>query len=866
MEDKDHAAGPASEPEQTSNTEGKLETLTDESISDPIIDALQKKYSVPLDNFRSLPPLPIPYRTSGPLTPIKTIWYEPDTFKALETGVAGPEWTYHRPQVKYPGRGIPNYIPEWELIQEGENWYHIDDANRSCPVTFSDANLNYSVVHYIPYSFMPRAPIAIQGILDYPREKLNLRQLQTSLGCLYSVPSDNRFYLSFEKTALRLKMAEGTADRFFEKIRALFDSWGTFQVVDFDDHMRAILYGTHDLSDSSWWKDTTIVEQHPYWSASGPAMMAERDDLNIPPTPLVVLGRTLGARIYLPQCPWYRIVECHGLESALALQVSREFAEPENIVDMLFDFKGCQYPEPVIMDGSVETRKYLTNIFKLHLSCHHRYSIGNRYLSVGFWQEPFHLTWFRIMEEEPGQTGTWKSGKLYGDKSGRKIQEVAFTLDYIYQAPHTAGSADHTYHWTVLLLSAKHMRINTSFFSWAPSVILYLISDALCDVSDSWEEIASHFAYVLNDQDAIFDPQMHDSLLFDDDTFSRSRLYFWAIDSLELFKDQIAHAIKEWGFFWEARCKVFKAHEEILISRRKSAGFDDPFYWAKKRSGYRVEDVAKEIEIQVNRLRDLEARFDRFYRRAQSLRDGLFNASSVVESRAATQLGENVRLLTYVSIVYLPLGFSAALWSINEEYSVPNFAMVTVVIGLTTYILVSNLNNAVRFSKRTFRQVKTPVVDRMKNDPDKIWSDRAARFTAFRPEREKVEPSLWYIPQYMFIETLRKFGLSKRPPGGLAEEPKQKPSKSGNPSNNPPAAKEASEKTTKQPAKNDTKPENNQTSEPHKSNPPDNENPNSESNDEGTKTLRFLSRPAYYWMKLKRRRGPAQQDGAEREV
>lgn len=37
----------------------------------------------------------------------------------------------------------------------------------------------------------------------------------------------------------------------------------------------------------------------------------------------------------------------------------------------------------------------------------------------------------------------------------------------------------------------------------------------------------------------------------------------------------------------------------------------------------------------------------------------LFNASAVVESRLSTRLGQNVKLLTYVSIFYLPLAFCA---------------------------------------------------------------------------------------------------------------------------------------------------------------------------------------------------------------
>jgi hypothetical protein len=37
----------------------------------------------------------------------------------------------------------------------------------------------------------------------------------------------------------------------------------------------------------------------------------------------------------------------------------------------------------------------------------------------------------------------------------------------------------------------------------------------------------------------------------------------------------------------------------------------------------------------------------------------LFNASAVVESRLSTRLAQNVKLLTYVSIFYLPLAFCA---------------------------------------------------------------------------------------------------------------------------------------------------------------------------------------------------------------
>jgi Mg2+ and Co2+ transporter CorA len=49
----------------------------------------------------------------------------------------------------------------------------------------------------------------------------------------------------------------------------------------------------------------------------------------------------------------------------------------------------------------------------------------------------------------------------------------------------------------------------------------------------------------------------------------------------------------------------------------------------------------------------------------------LLDQLTVIESRAATRLGENVKLLTFISIFYLPLAFCAGLWSINNVTAEP---------------------------------------------------------------------------------------------------------------------------------------------------------------------------------------------------
>lgn len=51
-------------------------------------------------------------------------------------------------------------------------------------------------------------------------------------------------------------------------------------------------------------------------------------------------------------------------------------------------------------------------------------------------------------------------------------------------------------------------------------------------VLQRWEKILEYFTWLLGHRDTLSDPDSHDSLLFDDDSFSRSRRYFWAINYL----------------------------------------------------------------------------------------------------------------------------------------------------------------------------------------------------------------------------------------------------------------------------------------------------------------------------------------------
>lgn len=112
---------------------------------------------------------------------------------------------------------------------------------------------------------------------------------------------------------------------------------------------------------------------------------------------------------------------------------------------------------------------------------------------------------------------------------------------------------------------------------------------------------------------AIFAPDQHDRLLFDDDAFSRSRLYFWAIDSLELFIPSIAANIQEWENFWTARKIYFQLTSENDVMQ------NDPRRDNKKS----YESIVRQVEDEVVRLRALKVKLELLREQIKTLRDGV---------------------------------------------------------------------------------------------------------------------------------------------------------------------------------------------------------------------------------------------------
>ncbi|PTB39227.1 hypothetical protein M441DRAFT_70368 [Trichoderma asperellum CBS 433.97] len=129
------------------------------------------------------------------------------------------------------------------------------------------------------------------------------------------------------------------------------------------------------------------------------------------------------------------------------------------------------------------------------------------------------------------------------------------------------------------------------------------------------------------------------------------------------------------------------------------------YYNANKAPKGIQEELKNEFKLVVDRIGQLD----------QVIRDLLqieFAWASINETRISTRLGQNVMLLTYVSIFYLPLGFCAALWAIpditNPSTRSP-FIISSVIICLVTLLVTFNMEQISGMAQRIIHSAKDVI-------------------------------------------------------------------------------------------------------------------------------------------------------------
>ncbi|KAI9725128.1 MAG: hypothetical protein M1828_003470 [Chrysothrix sp. TS-e1954] len=194
--------------------------------------------------------------------------------------------------------------------------------------------------------------------------------------------------------------------------------------------------------------------------------------------------------------------------------------------------------------------------------------------------------------------------------------------------------------------------------------------------------------------DFMFNEGVRDKLLFEDKHFTYSRRYFWAYQSLGIMNQDIHQMVTSFRetfkeHVWNGSNKIIWPGEETVSSRHAQ--------WRR-----RMANIRKDLDGEMERLLDIQRMNEDKIKEIKGLRDNLFSGTSVLESRRSVEQsqitvkqGRNIKLLTLVTIFFLPLTFVTSVFGMTgiptgDKFS--HFAYSTIAICVPTYLLIGTLN------------------------------------------------------------------------------------------------------------------------------------------------------------------------------
>lgn len=196
--------------------------------------------------------------------------------------------------------------------------------------------------------------------------------------------------------------------------------------------------------------------------------------------------------------------------------------------------------------------------------------------------------------------------------------------------------------------------------------------------------------------DFIFSLSTRDKLLFEDSEFTYSRRYFWAFNTLGVMNEDIEDMMTS---YYEAfKDSVWDGTDKIIWPGSAEANASAKHTnWHKKMKRLRAD-----IEEQMNHLREAHRLNEDRMKYVKNLHNNLFNGTSVLESRRSVEnaiitvnQGRNIKLLTLVTIFFLPLTFVTSVFGMTNlpmDESMAHFAYSTIAICIPTYLLIGSLN------------------------------------------------------------------------------------------------------------------------------------------------------------------------------
>ena len=240
---------------------------------------------------------------------------------------------------------------------------------------------------------------------------------------------------------------------------------------------------------------------------------------------------------------------------------------------------------------------------------------------------------------------------------------------------------------------------STKHYVNGPEAFLMTLRAEFKDAQKRLTEVYTRISnFVTTPSEFMFKQATRDKLLFEDDEFTMSRRYFWAYQSLAILNEDIKEMIHAYRSnftesIWTGQSRV------IWPGDGRSPRYAN---FLK-----RMESIKKEIDIEIRGLERIDHENDEKMKEIKALRENLFSGTSVLESRKAIQQqaitviqGHNIKVLTLVTIFFLPLTFVTSVFgmtNMDPKDNFVHFGIVTVVICVPTYMLIGSLNTGSGF-------------------------------------------------------------------------------------------------------------------------------------------------------------------------
>ena len=150
-------------------------------------------------------------------------------------------------------------------------------------------------------------------------------------------------------------------------------------------------------------------------------------------------------------------------------------------------------------------------------------------------------------------------------------------------------------------------------------------------------------------KEVMFNEELRDDLLFEHSDFLWSGRYFWAAQALQILAEEIQAMIAAYEDtfteeFWAGE------HKTLFVGTADVSA---------RYSNFRnkINHTHKGFEKEIRALRNVLKKCNSDQKHITRQREWLFSGTSVLESRSARKQDYNIKLLTVVTIIFLPLMF-----------------------------------------------------------------------------------------------------------------------------------------------------------------------------------------------------------------